>query len=102
MELINFLLDGHKIGEQVLTMFLDLTKAFIQVDFDNILFYKLNFIGVRGVPLYWVKSNMHIRIQAEQISKDISNSFEIKFGVHQSSVLRPILFLIHINKLTTL
>lgn len=45
---------------------------------------------------------MHKRMQTVRISKEISNSFELKFAVRQGSVLRPILFLIHINKLTTL
>lgn len=45
MELINFIDDGLETGGQILTMFLDLTSAFECVDFD-ILFYKLNFIGV--------------------------------------------------------
>lgn len=45
---------------------------------------------------------MHNRMQTVQISKEISNSLELKFGVRQGSVLKPILFLIHINKLTAL
>lgn len=58
-------------------MFSDLTKAFDWVEFDS-LFYKLNFIGARDIPLSWIKSYF---VQRNAYSKDLNeifDSFEIK------------------------
>lgn len=56
---------------------LDLAKSFDCV----VLFYKLNFIGVKGIYLFLIQSYMYNRIQTVQISNDIHVSIEIKFGV---------------------
>ena len=41
-------------GEYVLGLFLDFSKAFDTVHHD-ILFEKLGYLGIRGIPLMWCK-----------------------------------------------
>ena len=70
-------------------IFLDLSKAFDTVNHD-ILFDKLSFYGIRGLPLDWLKS-----YKEYNGSSSLYNS--IKCGVPQGSILGPLLFLIYIN-----
>ena len=46
--------------------FIDLSKAFATID-HNLLFQKLEFYGIRGTPLYWIKSYLCKREQFVQI-----------------------------------
>ena len=48
-------------GEYVLGLFLDFSKAFDTVNHD-ILFEKLEYIGIRGIPLMWCKSFLVVAI----------------------------------------
>ena len=82
--------------EHVIALFMDLSKAFDTIDHD-ILLYKLNNYGIRGIVLSWLKSYLSNRQQFVSIDNVESSLLNIKCGVPQGSILGPLLFLIYIN-----
>lgn len=87
--------------EDVLGLFLDLSKAFDTVD-HNILLAKLERAGVRGVPLDLFKSYLSNRSQFVSFDGIESNINSINIGVPQGSVLGPLFFIIYLNDLAFL
>ena len=83
----------------VLGVFLDFSKAFDTVDHD-ILFQKLEFYGIRGLPLNWFKSYLSKREQFVEYNGATSTRERIVCGVPQGSILGPLLFLLYINDLS--
>ena len=65
----------------------------------NILLAKLEHYGIRGVTNECFKSYLFDRKQFVSINDYVSNKASVKYGVPQSSVLRPLLLLIYINDL---
>lgn len=85
----------------VLGVFLDLSKAFDTVN-RSILAAKLNFAGIRGIPLMLLQSYLSQRYQFVSV-QGVSSSLElIDLGVPQGSVLGPLLFLIYLNDISLL
>ena len=79
--------------EHVISVFMDLSKAFDTLD-HAILISKLEaHYGIRGTALNWFKSYLYGRLQFTCINSVCSRTQRIKYGVPQGSILGPLLFL---------
>ena len=80
-------------------MFVDLKKAFNQVPREVICFA----LKQKGVPEYLVNGVMSLYKDcktAVSVDGELSSSFSVKVGVHQGSVLSPLLFIMVMDVLT--
>ena len=76
--------------------FCDLSKAFNWI-LHPILLDKLEYYGIRGIPLQLIKSYLQNRIQFVQINSTMSTTTSINIGIPQGSVLGPLFFNICMN-----
>ena len=85
-------------GELIVSIFLDLRKAFDLVDHD-ILVNKLEIYRCSSISKLWFQSYLDNRTQRVCIGNTLSSESVITRGVPQGSILGPLLFILFINDL---
>jgi len=97
-KLIESIFNAQNNKEYVTCLLCDLTKAF---DSHELLILMLEFYGVKGCTLNWLKCYLHNRKQTAVLqfvsSPDLFDWEVFRHGVPQGSVLGPLLFNMYIN-----
>ena len=94
--LVDKITKSQDIGDIVITLLIDLKKAFDTID-HRILLRKLYSYGIRGSMLKWMESYLTDRSQYVVFDGKVSETHGIKCGVPQGSILGPLLFIISVN-----
>ena len=85
--------------ENIVAVFLDLSKAFGSVQHDILLCMLEKLYGFRGNALELIKSYLTNRVQYTKIGNSKSKHLKIDCGFPQGSSLGPLLFILYVNDL---
>ena len=83
-------------GNEVCSVFFDLSKAFDTVPHQQLL-SKLSELHINPFLVHWVSNYLADRTQSVVLGGVQTTSLPVVPGIPQGSVLRPLLFLIYIN-----
>ena len=96
--LANGILTGFDLGLQTGMILIDLQKAFDTINHD-ILLNKMFSLGFSNHSTKWFQSHLSGRRFRVNIKNKYSSTAKIECGVQQESIIRPSLFLLHVNDL---
>ena len=99
LDLINYIYEGLDRKQHVISVLIDLSKAFDTVD-HVILMEKLHEYGIRGLSHKWIANYLCNRSQRVRVNNSFSPIHSVSLGVPQGSLLGPILFLLYVNDVT--
>jgi len=97
--LTDYIYDKLDNNNKVLTIFIDLKKAFDTISHTTLV-NKLYKIGIRGNFLDVLKNYLQNRQQKTYINNEISDNLQITYGIPQGSRLSPLLYTIYVNDIT--
>jgi len=94
----DFLLNMDKQHVTILVYF-DLSAPFDTVDQSILLNRLLSKLGLNGTALAWFRSYLSCRSQRVSVRGAVSDKFDLRYGVPQSSCLGPLLFTVYASAL---